>query len=156
VPCSPQYSEAALTRSKHILSVILVAAIVYGLFVPNPLALVAPKPFKVIDPTGARFRADEFRFEDYTSDQKLRDALGALFPRRTNREYLEKILVKKVGAISKTGVNDSPVYPKKFVYRYTPKVMQQFVFPFEWIVSAFYTEDDKLGALRLNNISIYE
>ncbi len=56
--------------------------------------------FKVIDPADPRFKAEDFRFEDYFLDETIseRNVRDTMFPPGTDRTYVERILVKKVGA----------------------------------------------------------
>lgn len=58
--------------------------------------------FKVIDPKDPNFEAENFRFEDYFLDDEIDEniARDVVFPVGSSREYVENILITKIGCAS--------------------------------------------------------
>ena len=61
------------------------------------LTLVGCNPSKVTDPNDPNFDPMEFRFEDYKNGIDLKKAIFIIFPKGTNREEIESILLYSAG-----------------------------------------------------------
>jgi hypothetical protein len=52
-------------------------------------------PWKTIDPTDSRFKAESFEFRDYPLSEDLDMTLRIMFPIGTSKEFVDKILYHK-------------------------------------------------------------
>lgn len=82
-------------------------------------ALEKPMPWKITDPSSARFSVERFRLTDYTSKMELQSVLETIFPLGTDKEYVDKILVETAKAKSFQLLLKHMPYNDKIGYNYS-------------------------------------
>jgi len=86
--------------------------------------LAYPVPWKVIDPTDPRFDPLAFRFSDYDSGFQSGQVYACLFPKGTDKSYVDRILVDIGNAITQKNMvkNKDYYHPNEYKYTYsTPR-----------------------------------
>lgn len=82
------------------------------------ISLTACNPFKVTDPADPQFDPMKFEFEDYDPSGELQSVIEQVFPPGTTKEYVDNILIKKLGST----ISSKPhVTNEGFIYKYQYK-----------------------------------
>ena len=74
------------------------------------------KPWIVTDPNDPNFEPSLFRFENYTTERELRNALITMFPKGTKRDYVDHILIDNANLQSGLRAGDDGGYYIYYLY----------------------------------------
>jgi|GEM_PF-3882736 len=104
-------------------------------------------PWAVRDPLSPRFKAENFRFEDYPNGcekPEMKAVVAAIFPKGTPESYLDEILIDHAGADSRGIENGTKVYGRNGFTNLSG-----------WIIAVDMDENKKAKGLRCSGVTIY-